>query len=297
MRKDKLIYFTIPNWEIYQGRRDKNNYPWFKFHSKMFYDAKFSILSMAGKLLFIGLLGLRNDQNNEIASLNTTHLSQTLAMRSRDFKRAFNEIVELDMIELCVTNKNCVPEKRRKEKNIYSDDNFSKNTEAGKGDENFKALLDAWSETCSHFKISSIPFGSDIKLKRLSLVYPHQELIDAIVGMRYEARNEKYNPGDNVSLYRLDKANVFQKLRNLGNKHATIQHNSNTPADDDEGTLESTKRRVAAMAPPSDEVSRYITTLRTQLALCSDGVGKDSTDCVDSSTTRTAEDSDNGRAS
>lgn len=84
----------------------------------------------------------------------------------------------------------------------------------------------AWSETLKHFGISRNMTAGDKKNFFILLrKHPVENVIAAIAGMRFENKNEKYDPAKNLFLARLLKDENFEKLMHIGLQNKTTTKN------------------------------------------------------------------------
>ncbi len=78
-------------------------------------------------------------------------------------------------------------------------------------------LTGTWGETLKHFGSTKDPKHDEIMLARLLQKYGVDRVRHALVGQRYEAKTERYDPGKHLSLRRLfEREHVFESLENLG---------------------------------------------------------------------------------
>jgi hypothetical protein len=218
------IHIEIKDWDKYNLRTDRKNHTWFRFNNTFFSDQSIVELGHKSQLFYIFLLCETSRISCNSVVLRKSYVCRMFKIRKSCLDKCLKELVSCGAIchHLVSDGSPTLQTDNTNKHTLHADAKKLANPEVKVGElangEQHQEASKAWEETCAHFKIPSVPFGSDIKIARLLSHYPRQELIDAIVGMRYESANEKYNPSENVNLYRLDKPNVFQKLRNLGAK-------------------------------------------------------------------------------
>lgn len=142
-----------------------------------------------------------------------------------------------------------------------------------------KLCLEEYSTTLAYFKIPGSPsLRSETQIARLGARWGFQDLRLAIVGMRDEARSDKYNPADHVSIDRLGDEKNFEKFRNLGAKHEQDSAMDVSERIDTESlyrSLESARRHSNTEAASSDEFLRWLSSERTDAPVRGNGNGQD----------------------
>jgi DNA-binding transcriptional regulator YhcF (GntR family) len=79
--------------------------------------------------------------------------------------------------------------------------------------------ISVWGKTLEFFKVSKDPWLDETGVARLVLVRGHENTKLALLGARFESKTETFDPGQHISIRRISKPDVFEKLVNLGSRH------------------------------------------------------------------------------
>lgn len=84
-----------------------------------------------------------------------------------------------------------------------------------------KQAIEEWGHTLKHFQITKDPRRDEVPIARLIQKHGLESVTQAIIGAKYEHKSENFDPSKHVSIHRLSKPNIFDKLQNLGSKATT----------------------------------------------------------------------------
>ncbi len=87
--------------------------------------------------------------------------------------------------------------------------------------EGMRRCLGAWKETLEHFGISKDPKLDEVQICRMIQSQGESQTELALLGARFEAKTSTFDPADYISIRRIAKPDVFDKLANLGAKEMT----------------------------------------------------------------------------
>ena len=93
-------------------------------------------------------------------------------------------------------------------------------------------LFDTLSETFRHFGIQKDPKFDEVNLTRLIQANGMEKCRLAIVGARFEDKTDTFDPAKHFSIRRLMKADVFEKLVNLGSRTNGVWGSQNDRMDE-----------------------------------------------------------------
>ncbi len=109
------------------------------------------------------------------------------------------------------------PSSIQKEKNIYIlDSSPSKTVRHNLSTEEIATCVEEWGKTLAHFGVKKDPKLDEVQIARLVSQHGFLKCHMALQGARHEAKSDKYDPSQHISIRRLLKPDVFEKFVNLG---------------------------------------------------------------------------------
>ena len=90
---------TIPNLDKYQHYKDRPENPWIKWHKKCLRDHEFRQLTNSERWIFIGLVLLAVENNNETPA-DFRDIAKIISYSYMGFQQAINKLVKLGLISI-----------------------------------------------------------------------------------------------------------------------------------------------------------------------------------------------------
>lgn len=90
---------TIPNLNKYQHYKDRDNMPWIKWHKKCLRDHRFRQLTNSERWIFIGLILLAVENNNEIPA-DFHDIALIISHSTRGFSKGILKLIDLKLIAI-----------------------------------------------------------------------------------------------------------------------------------------------------------------------------------------------------
>jgi hypothetical protein len=88
-------------------------------------------------------------------------------------------------------------------------------------------LISEWGQTMTHFKIAKDPIFDEIAIAGLLARHGFEKTRLALIGARYEEPTSTFSPAKNLTVGRISKPNIFEKLVTLGAMdHEPVGHES-----------------------------------------------------------------------
>jgi len=90
---------TIPTLDKYQHYKDRPTNPWIKWHKACLRDHKFCQLTNGERWIFIGLVILATENNNEIPA-DFYYISRKISFSSRGLSKTMLKLTDLKLIAI-----------------------------------------------------------------------------------------------------------------------------------------------------------------------------------------------------
>ena len=94
----QIITLSIPNWEKYNPRADRNNYSWFRFQNNFFTDPQIFGLSLLEKMLLVFIYSEVSKKGSATCEINVGLAAALLGVSSKDCELALQKLNEINVV-------------------------------------------------------------------------------------------------------------------------------------------------------------------------------------------------------
>lgn len=94
----QIITLSIPNWEKYNPRADRNNYSWFRFQNNFFTDSQIFGLSLLEKMLLVFIYSEASKKGSATCEINIGLAAALLGASVKDCELALKKLNEINVV-------------------------------------------------------------------------------------------------------------------------------------------------------------------------------------------------------